>query len=219
MPGVSPRTPVFAIYKIQMPNQHTDHPDLTDQIAQHAAEILFQRETDSTHQAIRTAAYRAKIQPDVKLPTIKLVRNHLRALTQQALGNTGYQQQNQTILAHAEEIMTLFANADPQLVGRAAQQKFDGDVKLYLRIYTHQPIGEIADLLLSFGYEDPACTTAETKFGRFDRITFNEQNIPVIITRCPPDQQSKIQYLDLFTRKPIPNLNLKNLRQQLNQEH
>ncbi len=196
-----------------------NHPDLTDQIAQHAAEILLQRETDSTAQAIRTAAYRARIHPDVKLPTIKLVRNHLRALTQQALGNAGYQQSIQSILASAEEIMTLLADAEPQLVGRAAAQKFDGDVKLYLRIYTAQPIGEIAELIFSFGYEDPQCTTADTKFGRFDRLTFTEQNIPIIITRCPPDQQTKIQNLDLFTRKTIPTLNLENLRSQLKQQH
>lgn len=188
----------------------------TDRLARRAAELLLEDATASTLQAIRTAAQQENLPPGTKLPTAKLVRDHLRALTQQTLGNEGYQQRVRRILALAEEIMTLFADAEPQLVGRTAARKIDGEVKIYLRLYTEQPIGQLADRLLSFGYADPKCTTANTKFGRFDRLTFEEEKIPIIITRCLPTERHRIETLNLYTRKPLTPLTLNNLRKQLN---
>jgi len=196
----------------------------TDRIARHAARLVMNDEVTSIREGVRAAS--AKITrgkrtinhdyDDPPLPSTKLVRNHLRAMSMQNLGADGYANKIRDVLQVAEEIMTACGeDTNPTLVGRAAKANIDGGVTLHIRAYTSENVGKLADRLVLFGYEEPKCATANTKYGKFDRLSFEENDIPVVITRCPPDAGRNFQNIDLFNSRPIPILTLRDLRNQL----
>lgn len=199
------------------------HNPETDRIARHAARLVMNDEVTSIPEGVSAASAHITrsertINPEYNppLPSTKLVREHLRAMSMQTLGADGYAQKIREVLQIAEEIMTACEeNADPHLVGRGARGYIDGGVTLYIRAYTSENIGNLADRLVSFGYEEPKCTTAHTKFGKLDRLTFEENKIPVVITRCPPTWPHHIRNIDLFTGRPIATITLRALRNQL----
>lgn len=123
----------------------------------------------------------------------------------QALGAEGYRASIVDVWRTAEELMTLLADHRPILIGRAVRGEIDAGVTLHIRLYTAVRIGAIADLLVDFGYPDPDLVTAETTFGRFDRLVFedDESGLPVQITRCPPGVEERVRGRNLATSAPL----------------
>ena len=190
----------------------------TDEIAQQAARLVFEGETDSVRKAIRIAMIRRNVsfEEETRRPSVKLVRDHLRGIAMEALGEDGYQQRVQRVFCIAEEVMTVLEAFDPELVGRLARGHIDGDLGMYMHVFTRTPIGEIVEQLVQHEYEEPEFLTAETKtHGRLDRIRFVEESVTITITRCSPDSANHVRGTDLYTDKPIASLNLDQLRKRM----
>ena len=189
----------------------------TDEIAREAARLMEFNCAWSIGEAIRAAAS-ALGYHDVDLPGPGRVRKHVQGLVMQALGSEGYALSVGDVWRVAERIMTVLAeavlDAEPLLVGRAAQGLIDGGVTLHVRVYTEASIGDVAQTLVDFGYEEPGFETAETRFGRLDRLRLADEGIEILLTRCPPDVVER-SAVDLFTGKPVPTATLAELRAKL----
>jgi len=189
----------------------------TDEIAREAARLMGSNRTGSIGEAIRAAAS-ALGYHDVNLPGHGRVRKHAQGLAMQALGSDGYARSVGDIWRVAERIMTVLAeavpDAEPLLAGRAAQGLIDGGVTLHVRLYTQASIGDVAQTLVDFGYEEPGFETAATRFGRLDRLRLVDEGIEVLLTRCPPNVVSR-SAVDLFTGKPVATAKLAELRAKL----
>ena len=77
-------------------------------------------------------------------------------------------------------------------------------------MYTKQPIGLIAARLVESGYEEPEFRTAETRFGRLDRMRLCDSGVEIVLTRCAPALQKHVGE-DMFTGRRIESLNLETL--------
>ncbi len=189
----------------------------TDEIAREAARLMEFNCAWSIGEAIRAAAS-ALGYHDVDLPGHGRVRKHAQGLAMQALGSDGYARSVGDIWRVAERIMTVLAeavpDAEPLLAGRAAQGLIDGGVTLHVRLYTQASIGDVAQTLVDFGYEEPGFETAATRFGRLDRLRLVDEGIEVLLTRCPPNVVSR-SAVDLFTGKPVATAKLAELRAKL----
>jgi len=171
----------------------------------------------SIGEAIRAAAS-ALGYHDVDLPGHGRVRKHAQGLAMQALGREGYARSVDDVWQAAERIMTVLTeaipDAEPLLAGRAAQGLIDGGVTLHVRVYTHASIGDVAQTLVDFGYDEPGFETAATRFGRLDRLRLADEGIEILLTRCPPDAVER-SGVDLFTGKPVSTVTLAELRAKL----
>lgn len=189
----------------------------TDAIAREAARLIESSRAESIAEAIRVAANGLGYQ-GVELPGHGRVRKHAQGLAMQALGEEGYTESVREVWCAAERIMTLLAeamtDAEPLLVGRAAQGHIDGGVTVHVRLYTRTPIGEVAQTLVEFGYDEPAFKTAETRLGRLDRLLLDDDGIAIVVTRCLPEM-AKRSGLDLFSGRPVPTATLDQVRAKL----
>ena len=111
----------------------------------------------SVGEAIRAAASALGYQ-DAPLPGHGTVRKHAQAQAMQALGSEGYTESVREVWCAAERVMTVLDEAIPDavllLVGRAAQGLIDGGVTVHVRLYTQTPIGDVAQTLVDFGYDE-----------------------------------------------------------------
>ncbi len=186
----------------------------TDEIAREAARLMEFNCAWSIGEAIRAAAS-ALGYHDIDLPGHGRVRKHAQGLALQALGSDGYARSVGDVWRVAERIMTVLAeavpDAEPLLAGRAAQGLIDGGVTLHVRVYTQASIGDVAQTLVDFGYEEPGFETAATRFGRLDRLRLADEGIEVLLTRCPPNVVGRSS-VDLFSGKPVSTATLAELR-------
>ncbi len=170
--------------------------------------------TGNIGEAIRAAA-NALGYHDVDLPGHGRVRKHAQGLAMQSLGSEGYAQSVNDVWRAAERVMTVLAEAIPDaeslLAGRAAGGLIDGGVTLHIRVYTHASIGDVAQILVDFGYEEPDFETARTRFGSLDRLRLTDEGIEILLTRCPPDVVGGSGE-DLFSGKPVRIATLAELR-------
>lgn len=183
----------------------------SDLIAQAAARLFIRGEVETVTDAVKLAAVQLDWL-DVVLPSKGLVRKHIQAMEMQALGVDGYKRKIVSIWEQAEQIMTLLEDDNPMLVGRAVKGYIDGGVTLYIRLYTRRQISDIVQILVDMGYAEPGFDTADTKFGRFDRIVFKDEGVPVVITRCDPNKRVQLKGVNLFSKEPVPALDLYKLR-------
>lgn len=185
----------------------------TDRIAHEAARLFASGQADSLSGAIRCAVEALGLH-QVPAPSPGRVRQHLQALSMQALGEAGYKEAVEDFLNIAQEIMALletsFDDMSTILAGRAAKGFCDGGATLHIRMYTKQPIGLIAARLVESGYEEPEFRTAETKFGRLDRMRLCDAGVEVVLTRCAP-ALLKHAGEDMFTGRRIESLDLETL--------
>ncbi len=186
----------------------------TDAIAREAARLIESSRAENIAEAIRVAANGLGYH-DVQLPGHGRVRKHAQGLAMQALGEEGYTESVREVWRAAERIMTLLAeamtDAEPLLVGRAAQGHIDGGVTVHVRLYTRTPIAEVAQSLVEFGYNEPAFKTAETRLGRLDRLLLDDDGIAIVVTRCLPEM-ARESGMDLFSGRPIPTATLDQVR-------
>ncbi|MBT8485465.1 MAG: hypothetical protein HKO59_03635 [Phycisphaerales bacterium] len=188
-----------------------------DDIAREAARLVATGVSADVTHAIRLATERLG-PSDAHAPGSGRVRAHLRAMTEQTLGAEGYRAEVRRVWSIAETLMTLIEETLPDarttLAGRGAEGKIDGGVTLHLRVGTERPLAELVDRLVTHGYEEPAFETANTRFGRLDRIRFVEEGTPVVVTRCLPSIRVEEQR-DLFEGRPISVLDLDGVRARL----
>jgi len=186
----------------------------TDAIAREAARLIESSRAASIGDAIRAAADALGFK-DVDLPGPGRVRQHARALAMQALGDVGYADAVRSVWRVAERVMTVLdqamAHVDPLLVGRAAQGLIDGGVTVHVRLYTDAPIGEIAEALVEFGYDEPAFETANTRLGRLNRVRLEDDGLELVLTRCPLRMAGSAGR-DLFSGRPITTATLAEVR-------
>ena len=139
------------------------------------------------------------------------MRKHAQARAMQALGEDGYAESVREVLRAAERVMTVLDEAIPfavpLLVGRAAQGLIDGGVTVHVRLYTRTPIGDVAQTLVEFGYDEPDFETAATRLGRLDRLLLEDDGIPVVVTRCLPEMAGR-SGVGLFTGRRIETATL-----------
>ncbi|MHC4773713.1 MAG: hypothetical protein ACYTBR_00425 [Planctomycetota bacterium] len=189
----------------------------TDAIAREAARLIESSRAASIGDAIRAAADALGFD-DVDLPGPGRVRRHARALAMQALGDVGYADAVRRVWRVAERLLTALDQAmshvDPLLVGRAAQGLIDGGVTVHVRLYTDAPIGEIAEALVEFGYDEPAFETANTRLGRLNRVRLEDDGLELVLTRCPPHLAGTAGR-DLFSGRPITTATLAEIRRKL----
>lgn len=190
----------------------------TDQIAREAARLYELGQARTIGDAIHTAMERLKM-AGTPPPSWGRVREHIRGFAMQSLGAEGYAASVKHVLEIAEEIMTVFEAFDPILVGRGAKSQVDGGVTLHIRVYTETPIEELAEMLEEADYEPPTIETVNTRFGRLNRLRFEDDDQPVTVTRCLPDMANenagKAKAIDLFTGKKIAMMGLEALRGRL----
>ncbi len=134
------------------------------------------------------------------------------------LGGEGYAESVREVLRAAERVMTVLdeaiLDAVPLLVGRAAQGLIDGGVTVHIRLYAQTPIGDVAQTLVEFGFDEPDFETARTRRGRLDRLLLEDDGIAVAVTRCLPEMVGR-SGVDLFTGRSIHTATLEDVRGKL----
>ncbi len=189
----------------------------TDQIAREAARLIETGGAESIDAAIHAAASALNLQ-DVPLPGRGRVRKHAQAMSMQALGDEGYTESVRNVWEIAEQLMTALEQAMPDeptlLVGRAAKGQIDAGVTIHIRIYTKSQIAEIGQMLVDFGYDEPAFETVDAAVGRLNQIRLTEDGIEIVLTRCLPAMLKDAQ-VDLFRGQPIEAVTLEELRDML----
>jgi len=185
-----------------------------DLLAQQAARLVHAGKVESVDEAIARAIEDTGW-VEVPRPSRSLVRRHVQGLTMQAIGAAAYQKRIVDVWEVAERIMAVVDDCDPHLLGRAARGHIDAGVTLYLRVFTSERIGVLAQRLVEAGCEEPRFSTADSRhFGRFDRLDFEEEGRHIVITRCAPHQR-ELADIDLFTGRPIESIGLIGLRRQI----
>jgi len=190
-------------------------PSPTDRIAHQAAVLLDQGVTDHVSRAIAMAADSLNLHAHTR-PSNSAVRQHAQAMRMQRLGSAGYAQDQRSLLVSVEELMTALdlAGIESTLMGRAAAGNVDGDIKVHLRLYTDRSMQELAQCLVEFGYAEPSFHTAQSAHGPLNRITVVENNVPIIMTRCPNSLRID-RHVDLFTGRALACASLSELRKRL----
>ncbi|HMN96198.1 MAG TPA: hypothetical protein PKC43_07785 [Phycisphaerales bacterium] len=167
------------------------HP-LTERVAIRAAQYVAEGSVRDVAGAIRVALEREHAPPGAA-PTAGLVRRHLAPMLMQVLGAEGYPAMLRGRLELAESVMTVLEEhvdvIGTLLVGRAAAGRLDGDMTLHIRVYTRRRIGDIAEDLVTFGFEEPRFVTVESRIGRLDRLLFECDGVAVAVTRCLPERR------------------------------
>jgi hypothetical protein len=192
-------------------------PSITTRIATLAAQLVADGRVRTVEEAIRVALDRLDAPPR-SAPSAGVVRQHLQPLLMQSLGAEGYPAMTRERLELAESAMTVLATPtetlDVVLAGRAAKGQLDGDVTLHIRVYTPRRIADIAQDLVDAGFEEPRFSTAETRFGRLDRLEIDDGKTMISITRCLPQQRREAER-DLYNGARIPTLRLPELEKRL----
>jgi hypothetical protein len=162
-----------------------------DELAREAARLMELGRAGSIDEALRLAVDRLpeRERAHVRLPSHGLVREHARGFAMQSQGAEAYAESVRSVLRVAEEIMTVLEEFDPVLAGRAAKGQVDAGAALHIRAYTTMPIGDIARMLVDQGYDEPEFDTVNTRWGRLNRLSFDEDGIDVTITRCAPNMR------------------------------
>ena len=189
----------------------------TDRIAREAARLIETGRAENIDRAIRAAAEALKLQ-DAPAPGHGLVRRHAQGMAMQSMGEAAYRRSIREVWSIAEQIMTAVEQATDGaatlLAGRASKGQIDAGVRLHVRVYTRLPMARIVQALVESGYEEPAFETAETRFGRLDRIRFAEEGCLIVLTRCLPETLADAGR-DLFTGRRIEIADGEALRRRL----
>lgn len=187
-----------------------------DEVARDAARLLRDGRAASVADAVRAALRGGGGAEQV---SVARVRDHARGLAMEALGAQGYEAHVASVLARAEETMTLLATqlataaGEPPvvLVGRAANAQIDADPCCRIRVQTHEPIGILAAVLVDAGMEEPSFAIVETRFGRLDQLLLDDAGVDTRILRIPPTMRLPLN-ADLRQDRTVPTLSLEGVR-------
>lgn len=188
----------------------------TDSIAREAARLIELGQSRSVEEAIELVVDRLdpRERRRVRRPSAGLVRRHVQGFAMQSMGEAAYRESVRDILSIAEEVMTVFEGFHPILIGRAAKGQVDAGVAIRVRVYTKSPLEELMNLLEHFGYEVPSIETVNTRWGRVNRLVFDEEGVPVIVTRCLPEME-RFAAESLTSGERVATITLRALREKL----
>jgi hypothetical protein len=182
-------------------------PTPRDRIAREAARLFETGRVPTIRRAIERAAADLGLQGTAP-PSEGRVRQHLEAMSMQALGEAGHRGRVGRILRIAEELMTAMeemAGVEALLVGRAARGQVEGEPRLHVRLYTSISLDELARRLEDLGYGELSC---------LNRIVFVEDGVELVVTRCPPALRASARQ-NLYTGAPVEVATLAELRKLL----
>jgi len=205
------------------PHESSDRSRLQrrDLLAARAAQLFVDGRVSTVAEAIDAIRSQGTDEHDLRSLTHGRIRQHIEAMSMAKLGTDGVARHRKEILEVAEELMTLLdeslAATTTRLVGRAAAARLDGDVRLHLRAYTSESIAKIASLVVDAGHEEPRFTTAQTRFGRLDRIEFTDGPLSIVITRCRPEMIGRSN-VDLHTGRTIAALDIDGVRKLIDEQ-
>lgn len=188
-----------------------------DRIARRAAAMVAAGHEHDIHRAIRLAAETLGFAHGAPLPSDGEVRRHLQGMAQEALGAEGYRAEVDETLALAAEVMECLErafSARTLLCGRGARGQFDGGAHLHVRLYARADLGDIAQVLVDHGFEEPAFETVDTVHGRANRLRTAQEGIELAVTRCLPEWWDS-RGDDLVTGRRTTVLSLEELRRRL----
>ncbi|MDG2055509.1 MAG: hypothetical protein P8J86_12480 [Phycisphaerales bacterium] len=186
----------------------------TNQIARLAAELLVEDSTSSIDQAVQSARSQLGLL-DVPLPSRGLVRQHCRAWAQAVLGEQGYKnsiKEKLVVIAQlADSLLYLQPEIRIMVMGRAAQSLFDGPGRVHLRLFTDDELVDLAERLVTLGYEEPSFHTVDTQYGRMTQLHFRESTLDFCLTMIRSSIRFNEQE-DLFTGKQVASVQVQELR-------
>jgi len=193
----------------------------TELFAREAARLYHEGKAKTISDAIHKAAQQLGHSAGASdAPSHGRVRKHVQALSMQAMGSDAYADAIKERLRAAEQLMSAldehYAGVPIFLMGRAARGHVDGDTTLHIRIYTDEPIDQLAQTLVDLGYNEPKFETANTRLGKLNRMRIRDADADadILLTRLLP-AMLKSEQRDLFTNAAIATQTLKQLRDQL----
>ena len=186
----------------------------TNQIARVAAQLLAEDSTSSIDQAVHAARIQLGLS-EAPLPNRGLVRQHCRAWAQAVLGEQGYKNAIKEKLAIIAQLADSLLYLQPEIrimvMGRAAQCLFDGPGRVHLRLFTDDELMDLAERLVTLGYEEPSFHTVETQYGRMSQLHLRESSLDFCLTiiRCSIRFNEQE---DLFTGKHVASVQAQELQ-------
>ena len=186
----------------------------TNQIARMAAELLAKDSTSSIDEAAQAARSQLGLL-EVPLPSRGLVRQHCRAWAQALLGEQGYKnsiKEKLVVIAQlADSLLYIKPEIRIMVMGRAAQSLFDGPGRIHLRLFTDDELVDLAERLVTLGYEEPSFHTVETQYGRMSQLHFRESSLDFCLTMIRGSIRFNEQE-DLFTGKRVASVQAQDLQ-------
>ena len=106
-------------------------------------------------------------------------------------------------------------HARTSLSGRAARGHLEGELLLHLRAVTDRPIGMLAGVLVSAGFDEPDFDSFEARAGsvgcgRLHRLHTARDGVGISVVRCPPKQVVPGDR-DLVRGRPVATIDSKGL--------
>ena len=106
-------------------------------------------------------------------------------------------------------------HARTSLAGRAARGHLEGEPVLHLRAVTDRPIGMLAGVLVSAGFDEPEFDSFEARAGsvgcgRLHRLHTARDGVGISVVRCPPKQVVPGDR-DLVRGRPVPTIDCEDL--------
>lgn len=188
-----------------------------DRIARRAAALVASGRVADLGAAVRLAAESLGFARGAPLPTDGEVREHLRGMSQEAMGAEAYGALVEETLALAAVVMDALERATggrTLLAGRGARAQFDGGAELHVRLYARAELADIAAVLDECGFEEPAFETVETRHGRANRVRTSLDGVTLCVLRCLPEWWDD-RGRDLVTGHPAATRTLEGLRASL----
>lgn len=185
-----------------------------DRIARRAAALVASGRVPDLGAAVRLAAESLGFSHGAPLPSDAEVRRHLRGMSEEAMGQGGYDALVDETLGLAEAVMATLERAfgaRTMLAGRGARGQFDGGAELHVRLYARAELADIAALLVDLGFEEPSFETVETVHGRANRLRTAQDGVTLCVLRCLPEWWDS-GGRDLVTGRPAATLSLADVR-------
>jgi len=165
--------------------------DPNDRVAREAARRFVTGRARDEHAAIEAA--RTHLNLPGAAPSLLLVRRHVEAMEQQAMGAEAWAAARRRRLEALEELITLLEEhalgERVLLVGRAARGHLTGADPVRLRVYTDRPIREVAAALelggieaMDFETDDTARSAEEALYRSLLARTFKDPDLVLSLT-------------------------------------
>ena len=87
---------------------------------------------------------------------------------------------------------------------------------LHIRIHTQATIGEVAEILVEHGCDEPDFETVDTRFGRMHRLRLVDEGEEIVITRVDRSLGAAAEF-DLVTGRKTEVLSLEELSEKLDE--
>ena len=189
---------MHAAYTRRMASRR-DEDDRSDsaRIARRAVERLSEGRSESVGDAVDDAARELRARAGVRRPTRAELRAHAQA-HEESLGPGVRARRVVDTLEEALEVLAALEECviardpegserpAPEVYGRAALGELDLDPIVHIRVVTSLSIGDLAAAVVGAGLAEPEFETADSRYGRIDRLTSESALARYRITRISP---------------------------------